>query len=200
MIDYGARTLANSSCNVRCTNDTAGSNGGEICGGQNALSYYQWKGEPLNSWNVATGNAAGAYQFLIGGVVIPLIVTPARNGKVTFVERFGTSQNASSTGAYELDLAQLNDFSKAWRTMHVKTDVFCAASLTIPDRAGRQIDVGGWSAPSTKGVRLYWPDGSPGVPGENDWQENVDKLSLIGRTLVPLCHDSRQRLHPCRRR
>ncbi|UJO20415.1 WSC domain-containing protein [Fulvia fulva] len=165
VIDYGARTLANSSCNVRCTNDTAGSNGGEICGGQNALSYYQWKGEPLNSWNVATGNAAGAYQFLIGGVVIPLIVTPARNGKVTFVERFGTSQNASSTGAYELDLAQLNDFSKAWRTMHVKTDVFCAASLTIPDRAGRQIDVGGWSAPSTKGVRLYWPDGSPGVPG-----------------------------------
>lgn len=60
----------------------------------------------------------------------------------------------------------------------MKTDVFCAASLTLPDRAGRQINVGGWSAPSTKGIRLYWPDGSPGVPGTNDFEENVNTLAL----------------------
>lgn len=62
--------------------------------------------------------------------------------------------------------------------MHVKTDVFCSASLTLPDKAGRQLNVGGWALDSTFGVRLYWPDGSPGVWGQNDWQENVNELHL----------------------
>ena len=31
---------------------------------------------------------------------------------------------------------------------------------------------------STEGVRLYTPDGSDGVKGTNDWEENVDILSL----------------------
>lgn len=55
----------------------------------------------------------------------------------------------------------------------VKTDVFCAAGLTLPDKAGRQILVGGWSGISTFGVRLYWPGGPT-----NDWQENANELIL----------------------
>lgn len=120
----------------------------------------------------------GAYQFLIGGLIVPLISTPAVNGKVTFMEKYGTSENASSTGAYELDLAEINNFTAAWRTMHVKTDVFCSASLTLPDKVGRQINIGGWAEESVYGVRLYWPDGSPGVPGVNDWEENSNEVKL----------------------
>lgn len=62
--------------------------------------------------------------------------------------------------------------------MHVKTDVFCSASLILPDKAGRQINVGGWSLDSTFGIRLYTPDGSPGVNGTNDWEENGQELKL----------------------
>ena len=66
--------------------------------------------------------------------------------------------------------------------MHVKTDVFCAAGLTLPDKVGRQLNVGGWSGPATYGVRLYSPDGSPGTASVNDWEENQNELSLmIGR-------------------
>lgn len=49
----------------------------------------------------------------------------------------------NTTGAYELDLSLANDFSKAWRVMHVQTDVFCSAAIILPDKAGRQINVGG---------------------------------------------------------
>jgi len=170
----GASTLdVESSCSVPCTG-----NASEICGGGNRLSYYEWTGTPLYTWHTPTGTAAGAYQFLIGGLCVALISTPGVNGKVTFLEKYGTSENASSTGAYELDLYFLNEFSQAWRTMHVKTDVFCSASLTLPDKVGRQVNIGGWAEESVYGIRLYWPDGSPGVPGVNDWQENYDELHL----------------------
>jgi hypothetical protein len=63
--------------------------------------------------------------------------------------------------------------------MHgVKTDVFCAGSVILPDKAARQLSVGGWSLESTYGLRLYTPDGSDGVNGTNDWQENVNILRL----------------------
>jgi hypothetical protein len=141
------------------------------------MSFYVWNGPPLHTWSYASGDAAGEYQFLIGGVVVPLVTQPARNGKVTFLEKFGTGA-PNTTGAYELDVALLDNFTAAWRPMHVKSDIFCSASLTLPDRAGRQINVGGWALGSTYGVRLYWPDGSPGVWGTNDWQENLDEVSL----------------------
>jgi hypothetical protein len=96
---------------------------------------------------------------------------------VTFLEKAGTGA-PNTTGAYELDLAQINNFTGAWRPMHVLTDVFCSSSLTLPDKAGRQINLGGWSGDSTFGIRLYWPDGSPGVWGQNDWEENVNEVSL----------------------
>lgn len=91
----------------------------------------------------------------------------------------------NSTGAYELDLTLVDDFSAAWRTMHIQSDVFCSASITLPDKAGRQLNVGGWSLQSTQGVRLYLPDGSAGVNGTNDWEENFDEIHLQRQRWYP---------------
>jgi hypothetical protein len=173
----GAYFTPDSDCNMACTG-----NASYLCGAGNRISFYNWTGSPLTAWNFPTGNAAGLYQFLIGGPVIPLVTTVGINNKITFVEKFGTEPTNNSTGAYELDLASLNNYTQAWRPMHVKTDVFCSASLTLPDKVGRQINIGGWANDATYGVRLYWPDGSPGVWGVNDWEENVNEVSLqVGR-------------------
>lgn len=149
--------------------------------GGNRLTWYQWTGTPLYKWSYPTGNAAGSYKLLIGGVCIPLLTALGTNNKYQFVEKFGTGE-PNSTGAYELDLSQINNFQAAWRPMHVKTDVFCSAGLVMPDKVGRQINIGGWSGDSLYGIRLYWPDGSPGVASTHDWQENVNELKLqLGR-------------------
>ncbi|POS81485.1 copper radical oxidase, partial [Diaporthe helianthi] len=165
------------SCSMVCAGDSSA-----ICGGESRLSTYFWNGtEPLYTFSYPTGAAAGEYRFLIGGVTIPLMVSESITGKVNFLSKWGTGP-ANETGGYELDLTQLNNFSKAWRQLHVKTDLFCAAGVVLPDKGGRQLTVGGWSGESTEGVRLYWPDGSPGVWGKHDWQENVNELSLqVGR-------------------
>ncbi|KAL6869950.1 hypothetical protein ACO1O0_001285 [Amphichorda felina] len=172
MATTGSKFVDDEACNIPCAG-----NGTAMCGGGARLTTYFWEGDPFYSWDFPEGPAAGRYQFLIGGVVIPLMTSQAINGKVTFVEKWGTGP-PNSTGAYELDLSVINDFGAAWRTMHVKTDVFCAGGVTLPDKAGRQLVVGGWSGDSTFGVRLYTPDGSAGVKGKNDWEENVDVLSL----------------------
>lgn len=169
----GAKLVSDSECNVPCSG-----NASALCGAGNLLSYYAWTGTPLYTWHFPKGDAAGQYSLLIGGVCIPLVTSQMVTGKVTFVEKYGTGE-PNSTGAYELDLSEINTFSKAWRPMHVKTDVFCSGGLILPDKVGRQINIGGWSGDSTYGVRLYWPDGSPGVWGTNDWQENVEELSLL---------------------
>ena len=174
----GSTAAPSTDCNVACSGDPQ-----YLCGGGNRLSWYQWTGTPLYQWTYASGNAAGSYKQLIGGVCIPLLTTLGVNNKYQFVEKYGTGE-ANSTGAYELDLSQINNPSVggAWREMHVKTDVFCSAGLTLPDRVGRQINIGGWSGTSLFGIRIYWPDGSPGVASTHDWQENVGELSLqIGR-------------------
>jgi hypothetical protein len=72
----------------------------------------------------------------------------------------------------------VNNFGLTWREMHIKTDVFCSGSVIMPDKAGRVINVGGWSEISTFGVRLYTPSGTLGVNGTTDWEENADELSL----------------------
>jgi hypothetical protein len=69
--------------------------------------------------------------------------------------------------------------------MHVHSDVFCSAALVLPDKGGRQINVGGWSLDSTKGIRLYTPDGSPGVNGTNDWEENFAAVHLQRQRWYP---------------
>lgn len=83
----------------------------------------------------------------------------------------------NSTGAYEFDLS-LVDANRAWRTMHVKTDVFCGASIVLPDKAGRQLSLAGWNGASGYAVRFYTPDGSPGIEGKNDWEEDAEYVKL----------------------
>ncbi|KAF2752327.1 copper radical oxidase [Sporormia fimetaria CBS 119925] len=172
VIAAGAAFAPEAECNFGCTGSP-----GTICGGPGRITYYTWQGASLNQWDYRTGADAGEYQFLIGGVVIPLITQVALNGKVTFLEKAGTGP-PNTTGAYELDLAQINNFTGAWRPMHVKSDIFCATSLTLPDKAARQINVGGWANEATYGIRFYWPDGSPGVWGKNDWEEDYNKVAL----------------------
>ncbi|KAI0175889.1 hypothetical protein GGR52DRAFT_334817 [Hypoxylon sp. FL1284] len=169
----GATAQPDSDCNVVCAGDAS-----VYCGGGALLSIYYWSAEdPLYVFSYPEGNDAGTYSNLVGGVVTPLMTMQSITGKVTFLEKWGTGA-ANSSGAYELDLSQVDDFDTAWRTMHLKTDVFCSAGLVLPDKAARQLTVGGWSLDSTYGVRLYAPDGSDGVPGTNDWEENVNELKL----------------------
>ncbi|EMD36066.1 hypothetical protein CERSUDRAFT_115979 [Gelatoporia subvermispora B] len=159
-----------SSCSSACSGDPV-----HLCGGADTLNVYFWDGD-IDVWH--TPEVTGAYEFLIGGVVVPLLTTLGINNKVAFLEKWGTSEFDNSTGAYELDLSLTNNFDLAWRTMHVQTDVFCSGALVLPDRAARQLNVGGWSLTSTFGVRLYTPDGTPGVNGTNDWEENPNELQL----------------------
>ncbi|KAB8297713.1 hypothetical protein EYC80_001520 [Monilinia laxa] len=177
VIDHSATLVSDSKCINLCTGDR-----NTYCGGPDLISYYVWTGVPLNSWTFENGNAAGKYEFLIGGPIIPLTSTPGINGKISFLEKFGTEPANNSTGAYELDLTLINNFTAAWRPMHVKTDIFCSASIVLPDRLGRQINIGGWALPSTIGVRFYTPDGEPGEWSKNDWEENYEEVGLqVGR-------------------
>jgi hypothetical protein len=151
-----------------------------LCGSGNLLTYYAWNGaQPLYEWSTPTGNAAGEYSLLIGGVVVPLMTAQNINGKVSFVEKSGGTGEPNGTGAYELDLSEINNFDAAWRTMiGLQTDVFCSAGLILPDLGGRQLTIGGWAGDSNFGVRLYVPDGSAGVPGTNEWIEDPGVLQL----------------------
>ncbi|KAG0645262.1 WSC domain-containing [Hyphodiscus hymeniophilus] len=162
-----------SQCNAQCSGAT-----NYYCGSGNLLSYYSWTA-PTTKWAFPTGNNAGKYSLLIGGVTVPLITAQMITGKVTFVEKAGTG-NPNGTGAYELDLSQISNFGNAWRQMTpMKTDVFCSAGLILPDKAGRQLTVGGWNGQSLSGVRLYWPDGSAGKKGTNQWTEDPNNLQLL---------------------
>ncbi|AEO53498.1 glyoxal oxidase like protein [Thermothelomyces thermophilus ATCC 42464] len=167
MATHGATFRPESECNVVCAgNSTA------ICGGLARLTTYFWIGTPFYSWDFPQDWRAGKYEFLVDGVNIPLITHETITGKVSFISK-GATGPGNETGAYEFDPATLE-----FRELHIKTDVFCAASVTLPDKAGRQLNVGGWAGEATYGTRLYWPDGAPGVPGTHDWQENVNVLHL----------------------
>ncbi|OXV07564.1 hypothetical protein Egran_04670, partial [Elaphomyces granulatus] len=173
-IPAAARFVPECLCDMACSGDPS-----SLCGAGNKFSYYEWTGTPLQQWSYPTGSDAGLYKFLIGGVVIPLITTVGINGKITFQAKFDNPLGApNTTGAYEFDPFYDDNFNLAWREMHVKTDIFCSAGLVLPDKVGRQLTVGGWADVSTYGIRLYWPDGSPGVNGTNDWQENPSELQL----------------------
>ena len=171
--DSGSSFVDDSECNIVCAGNPK-----HICGGGSRITTYFWSGDPLYEFSYPqTPDEAGTYEFLIGGVVIPLLTMQSITGKVTFLEKAGTGP-PNSTGAYELDLAAIDNFALAWKEMHVRTDIFCSAGVILPDVAGRQLNVGGWSGESTEGVRLYIPDGSPRVQGPNDWEEDVDVLKL----------------------
>jgi hypothetical protein len=143
------QTYPTSQCNSACAGYAQ-----YLCGSGNRLTWYSYADSPV-AWDIPTGDAAGEYSLLIGGVVVPLIVSQGVNGKVTFVEKAGTGE-PNGTGAYELDLSlvpQPESYKTAWRTMTgLQTDVFCAAGLTLPDKAGRQLTAGGWAGISNYGV------------------------------------------------
>ncbi|KAF7291129.1 hypothetical protein MIND_01256100 [Mycena indigotica] len=165
-----------SDCNSVCSGDLA-----HLCGGPFRIQYYKWQGQgPV--WH--TPKITGRYEFFVPGLIAPLIATVNINNKVTFLEK-SPSFFDNTTGAYELDLSLASNFSAAWRTMHVKSNIFCSGSIILPDKAGRQLNVGGWSEDSTKGVRLYTPDGSPGINGTNDWEENFTELKLQRQRWYP---------------
>jgi hypothetical protein len=110
-----------------------------------------------------------------------LLATVGINGKVSFLEKgkgSGFDESKNSTGAYELDLSLVNDVSRAWRVMHIKSDMFCSGAVVLPDKDGRILNVGGWSQSSSYGLRLYAPDGSAGVNGTNDWEEDPGTFHL----------------------
>ncbi|KAI0052846.1 copper radical oxidase [Auriscalpium vulgare] len=166
----GGKTAPETDCVIPCSGDPI-----HLCGGAERLQLYLWNGT-IDVWNTPTN--IGRYEYLIPGLVPPLVATVGINGKVSFLEKGGTSEFTNSTGAYELDLSLVDNFDLAWREMHLKTDVFCSAAVVLPDKAARILNIGGWSLDSTFGVRLYAPDGVPGVNGTNDWEENVSELSL----------------------
>jgi hypothetical protein len=169
----GSKPAPESECSIACPGDPEA-----LCGAGNRLSWYKWGGDPLYVWEYPKGTAAGRYEFLVGGPIIPLIAQPGVNGKVSLLEKHGTGE-PNTTGAYEFDPSIGGDIFHAFRELRgIKTDIFCAAGLTLPDRAGRQINIGGWSTDSLFGVRIYWPDGSAGVNGTNDWQEDVNSVKL----------------------
>ncbi|KAH8988288.1 copper radical oxidase [Lactarius hatsudake] len=166
----GGVTAPETDCVQACSGDPL-----HLCGGPQRLQLYLWNGT-LTTWNTPTN--IGRYEYFMPGLMPPLLATVGINGKVSFLEKGGTSEFPNSTGAYELDLSLVPDFNHAWREMHVKSDVFCSGAVVLPDKAGRILNVGGWSLGSTYGIRLYAPDGTPGVNGTNDWEEDPDNLQL----------------------
>ncbi|WPH02215.1 Hypothetical protein R9X50_00507000 [Acrodontium crateriforme] len=161
-------------CNMACSG-----NGSYICGGGNRISLYTWQGTPLYEWQYPTGAAAGSYEYFMPGLVVPLITVAGKNGKITFVEKHGTSYYPNSTGAFELDPSFEGDFAHAWREMDgITTDVFCSAGLVLPDKGARQINIGGWSGESTYGIRFYTPNGELGTNSTNMWEENYNEIAL----------------------
>ncbi|KAJ7262498.1 hypothetical protein C8J57DRAFT_1436432 [Mycena rebaudengoi] len=168
----GVQFAPETDCNLPCPGDPI-----HLCGSGNRIQYYTWTG-PSHNW-ISPENT-GYYDVLF----VPLLATVGINNKVAFLEKH-PSPFGNSTGAYELDLSLVANFSAAWREMHVKSDVFCSGSIVLPDKGGRHLNVGGWSLDSTKGVRLYTPDGTAGVNGTNDWQENFQELRLQRQRWYP---------------
>lgn len=74
----GATFEPQTDCGTVCSGDST-----FLCGGGNRISYYNWTGTPFNNWQVGVGAGAGQYQFLVPGVVIPLVTTQGINGKIT---------------------------------------------------------------------------------------------------------------------
>lgn len=175
MVAKGSVPAPESECNTPCPGDQEA-----ICGQGNRLTWYKYtEGDPLYVFNYPQGSQAGRYEFLVGGPVIPLISIPLINGKVTFLEKNGT--NFNGTGSYELDpsIDGGHDIYHSIREVYgLRTDVFCAAAVTMPDRAGRVISIGGWSGDSLYGVRMYTPNGKLGTNSTSEWKENFQQLSL----------------------
>jgi hypothetical protein len=75
-----------------CSMPCAG-NASALCGSGGRLQTYFWNSTTaLNGWKYPAEVDAGAYKYFMGGVVVPLMTTYNVNGKVTFLEKFGTGK------------------------------------------------------------------------------------------------------------
>ncbi|KAJ7905890.1 glyoxal oxidase N-terminus-domain-containing protein [Mycena leptocephala] len=153
----GVSLAEESSCNLPCPADPI-----HLCGGGARIQYYVWTG-PAHNW--INPKITGRYESHRS-----LIATVGINNKVTFLEK-SPSFFPNTTGAYELDLSLTSNFSAAWREMNVKSNVFCSGSIILPDKGGRQLNVGGC--------------GSPGVNGTSDWEEDFSELHLQRQRWYP---------------
>jgi hypothetical protein len=72
-------------------------------------------------------------------------------------------------------LASHTDYYQA---LHVVDEVFCSASLVLPDKAGRIMNIAGWTGASTFGIRLLTPSGTFGVQGTTDWEQDPQNVAL----------------------
>ncbi|KAJ3190888.1 hypothetical protein HK101_008272 [Irineochytrium annulatum] len=152
-------------CNVPCA-----ANPGEYCGAGGRLGVYKWA-TPVTTFNKPVNT--GYYQYLMGGVIVPLMSALTINNKIVLMEKLAGGA-ANTTHAYEYDYMDTN-YTTCFREMHVVTDFFCSAALMLPDAPGRILNVGGWADISLEGVRIYNP---AAAPPNNDWQENPSAVHL----------------------
>ncbi|KAI9343035.1 glyoxal oxidase N-terminus-domain-containing protein [Zopfochytrium polystomum] len=155
-------------CGIPCEGDPS-----QICGGVARLNVYQTN---VQITNFARPTNTGRYEYLMGGVSVPLLSALTTKNKIVFLDKIAGGE-PNGTHAYEYDY-QITDYRLAFREMHVSTDIFCAAGIMLPDSAGRIMTVGGWADISLQGVRLYTPTGSTGINGTTDWEENYNTLHL----------------------
>lgn len=117
--------------------------------------------------------------------IIPLISTVGINEKVVFVEKHGTSKENNSISSFEFDPSLAPDYGTAFGELQLKIDVFCSASLALPDKVGRQSNIGGWAGEDLHGIRLYTPDSPLGTQGTTQWEEDVTALALLDPRWYP---------------
>lgn len=73
---------------------------------------------------------------------------------------------------------QLSEHTDHCQALHVEDEVFCSASLVLPDKAGRILNIAGWNGGSTFGIRLLTPSGTAGVQGTTDWEQDPQNVAL----------------------
>jgi hypothetical protein len=119
-------------------------------------------------------NVVGRYDFFVSGYAVPLIATVGINNKVYFMDKKYDPGN--TTGAYELDPSKVGagPWEASWRTMHVQDEIFCSASLVLPDKTARILNIGGWSDDALLGIRML----TPSLTGPTDWQQDAGNAKL----------------------
>ena len=53
----------------------------------------------------------------------------------------------------------------------------------LPDKAGRIVNIAGFTGSSYVGVRLLTPSGTLGVQGDTDWEQDPNNIALQVRSI-----------------
>ncbi|KAJ3211806.1 hypothetical protein HDU67_004279 [Dinochytrium kinnereticum] len=158
-------------CNFQCDG-----NPNQCCGGSNRISSENADFAPV----FHRPKNKGRFEYIFTAPIVPLVSALTKTNKVVLLEKFSyiiAGGRPNSTHAYEYDYS-ITDRSKAFREMHVETDVFCSAVHIMPDQWGRLLSVSGMRGVALKGIRVYRPTGTSGVNGTTDWEENHRVLKL----------------------